>query len=574
MIRVRIRFEMRKFQIIPHLKLAHWFAAIVATFAILTIASAAILWKQVDTLRGAQADIIHRQYPARLAVAEAKASGAVFNALAHQLKDAAPQQTLEIRQAVREEAKRFRNWMATAHALLPEADDETSGIMVRFDRMLSFLNDFGGAVPGAESREFQLEYRFGPLRDDLEAALNHHSNELGTEIGNRVADVDNVLVRRFQLSSIAFAAGYIVFFAGALIWATLVIARPMLRLAEAMRKMTAGNFDVAFGYTSRADEIGEIARAVQAFRDKGLAVKRLEEETSSAEARAQSALAAERERVIEVFQDDVMQVIAALSAASTEMQRNAASMRDMARETDNRAKNVAASSSGAVATVETLSTAADELADLHEKSSRDFFGVTQIASRAAEDGHLTTKRAGELADAVETIGQIADFIGGVAYQTNLLSLNATIEAARYGEAGRGFAVVASEVKSLAHETSRAAADIATRIGTVKAATGQVVTAIGVTVERIGGISTITDTIGSALEQRERATRKIGECVNAAADDAQNLAQTLNAVAQSTSESQRIAGEMLTATHALSEQAERLLIRSREFCTQIRTKTAA
>jgi methyl-accepting chemotaxis protein len=571
---MRIRFEMRKFQIIPHLKLTHWFAAVVATFAILTIASAAILWKQVDDLHGAQADIIHRQYPARLAIAEAKASEAVFNTLAHQLKDASPDQAPEIRQAIREEAKRFQNWMETAQTLLPEAVDDNKGISARFDRMLGFLNDFSRNSSGTETLEFQLEYRFGPLRDDLEAALNHHSNEVGTEIGNRVADVDNVLVRRLQLSSVAFAAGYIIFFGGALIWATLVIARPVLRLAEAMREMTAGNFDVAFGYKSRTDEIGEIARAVQAFRDKGLTVRRLEQETSAAEARAQSALAAERERVIEVFQDDVMQVIAALSAASTEMQRNAASMRDMARETDNRARNVVASSSGAVATVETLSAAADDLADLHEKSSRDFLSATQIASRAAEDGSLTTARAGDLTDAVETIGQIADFIGSVAYQTNLLSLNATIEAARYGEAGRGFAVVASEVKSLAHETSRAAADIATRIGTVKTATGQVVSAIGITVERIGRISTITDTIGSALEQRERATRKISECVNAAADDAQSLALTLNAVAQSTSESQRIAGEMLTATHALSEQAERLLIRSREFCTQIRAKTAA
>jgi methyl-accepting chemotaxis protein len=565
---------MPNFKIIPHLRLTHWFAVIVATFAILTISSATILWKQADRMRGAQADIIHRQHPARLAIAEAKGSEAVFNTLASQLLHADPDQARELARAVREEAKRFRSWMATAHNLMPEADVDTSGILIRFDKMLGFLDGFGRLEPSSETREFQMEYRFAPLRDDLESALNHLSNELGTKIEDNVEHIDNVLVRQFQISSVAFAAGYIIFFTGALIWAVLAIARPMLRLAEAMREITTDHLDVSFGYTSRTDEIGEIARAVQAFRDKGLAVRRLEDETKAAKARAKKALAAERERVIEVFQDDVMQVIAALSAASTEMQRNAASMRDMARETDDRTKSVAASSHGTVATVEILSTAANELAGLLEGTNGDFFAAAKIASRAAEDGNLTTTRADELAEAVETIGQIADFIGGVAYQTNLLSLNATIEAARYGEAGRGFAVVASEVKNLAQETSRAAADIATRIGTVKAATGQVVTAIGVTVERIGGISALTGRIGSAIERRERAAQKITECVHAAADDAQSLATTLNAVAQSTSESQRIAAEMLIATDALSKQAERLLIRSREFCTQIRSESAA
>lgn len=559
---------------LPRLTLTHRFAAVIVTFAVLTAVSASILWQQVITLRTARVDIIRRQYPARLAIVEAKASEAGFGTFALQLLHADKAEAHELSIAIEEEAKRFRNWMATARSFMPELREDITSIDARFDRMAGFLETFAQLNPANEPRDAQIEYRFGPLRDDLEAALNHLSNNINVGVQDRIDYVDDVVSHKFQLSSAAFAIGYIAFFTGVLVWAALAIARPMLKLAESMREIAAGRFDFKIAYTGRTDEVGDMARAIDIFRCKGLTVKRLEQETRQAEARAQEAMALERERVVDVFRDDVMQVIAAVSAASAEMQRNAAAVRDVALEADAQTRNVVASSHHAVQTVETLSGAANELAQLLDRGNKGLYSAAQIATQAAEDGSLTSARAAELTEAVDTIGQIADFIGGVAYQTNLLSLNATIEAARCGEAGRGFAVVAAEVKILAQETSRAAADIAARIATVRAATEQVVSAIGISVERVGSIGAITDRFRHAIDEREAATRKITDCVQTAANGAQHLAATLHAVGQSTSESQRIAGEMLAATDWLSKQAERLVVRSREFCTQIRTESAA
>ena len=98
------------------------------------------------------------------------------------------------------------------------------------------------------------------------------------------------------------------------------------------------------------------------------------------------------------------------------------------------------------------------------ESNRQIFTAIQAQFEVQIDelrhnfGHIHT-----LGDEMLSLTPLTKMITRIAQQTSLLALNAEIEAARAGSAGRGFAVVAFEVRKLSVQTTKAAADIASKI---------------------------------------------------------------------------------------------------------------
>ena len=137
-------------------------------------------------------------------------------------------------------------------------------------------------------------------------------------------------------------------------------------------------------------------------------------------------------------------------------------------------------------------------------------GAKRFVSESADQVATLVASTQRITDFIEIISQIAD-------QTNLLALNAAIEAARAGAEGRGFAVVAEEVRALAEESRRAsdkAGDILRRFGAEMRMVAE---------QMASGQALVAD-----VEQLSEASRGA-------------LEQIVQATAQSSSRSQRIAG---------------------------------
>ncbi len=114
-----------------------------------------------------------------------------------------------------------------------------------------------------------------------------------------------------------------------------------------------------------------------------------------------------------------------------------------------------------------------DMADSIQKRASEVEESSRVSSRQAKElaaeFEVQLKSSIENSKIVESIGELADSIAGIAEQINLLSLNASIEAARAGEQGRGFAVVAEQIGKLAGETSDTVGEIQNTISDVQEA---------------------------------------------------------------------------------------------------------
>jgi len=234
--------------------------------------------------------------------------------------------------------------------------------------------------------------------------------------------------------------------------------------------------------------------------------------------------------------DNVSGVVQSVAAASTEMQQSAESMQTTAETATSRTEAVAA--------------AAEELSSSITEIGRQVSHSAGVAGGAVEESQRASEQIDGLAEAAQKIGQVVDIIQDIASQTHLLALNATIEAARAGDAGKGFAVVASEVKSLANQTANATEEISTQVAEIQGATKSAVESNESITKTISEINEIASTIAAAVEEQDAATQEVSS----------NIVQVTEAAA----ETGRIAGDVLSASSELSQQAEALTGHVDEF----------
>jgi methyl-accepting chemotaxis protein len=307
------------------------------------------------------------------------------------------------------------------------------------------------------------------------------------------------------------------------------------------------------------DELGEVARAVNAVRADTAASVDAYNDTRAALADAIGRVARGAASVSDTSRD--------AAAASEQTHRAvveiAAALGDVAQGAEVQVQRTGS----ARATTDEVTTATRQgVADARETvaAAERTREAAAAGGRAVDEVFEAMRAVGESsAGAAETIrglsassddiGGIAATITRIAEQTNLLALNAAIEAARAGESGRGFAVVAEEVRKLAEESEQAAASIAGRIEEIQAVTARTAAVIEAGAQRtaagavsVDGARAAFTLVGASVDDMAARVEGIAAAIAQIADRAARVDRDIDEVT-SVAELTSAASQQVSAT---------------------------
>lgn len=342
------------------------------------------------------------------------------------------------------------------------------------------------------------------------------------------------------------------------------LIRPLTTLSGTMATLASGKTDIAIPGITRKDEVGEMANALEVFRQAALANKQLELDVNAqrnltdeerrenarvdklktdAMAQATSSLAQGLKHLSngdlsfqlnDAFASEFESLRADYNAAVSQLAQTLASVAQATRSIDSGSVEISKGSEDLskrteqqAASLEETAAALDQITVNVSNSSKRADEARTIAAQAnasaAKSGDVVASAVNAMQRIEQSSNQIASIIGvidEIAFQTNLLALNAGVEAARAGEAGRGFAVVAQEVRELAQRSAKAAKEIKDLIrnSSVEVQSGvKLVSETGEALQTIEGyivtVNTLMDSIATSAREQSVGLAEVNTAVN-------------------------------------------------------------
>jgi methyl-accepting chemotaxis protein len=385
----------------------------------------------------------------------------------------------------------------------------------------------GGNTQGAQAmRDAEGIDTFYALEDSILAVIEANKKDGAAVAAN--AEKIYASARKFTFAALGLALLSAVVL---LFYLIRNIAKPVVSMSDAVSRLIDGDHAVAVPGLGRSDELGQLARSLDRFRDV----------FASDHARAEAET--QRAREVQLTIDEIGEGLTALAegnlthrvkengsgalaklhvdynAAVTALERvlgkivegchtiklgtdeisSAAS--DLALRTEQQATSLAETSR----TINEFSSSVRTTAENVKQTSTRLSVARSTADGVGDTANRAVAAMRSIEASSREMAEIVGVIDGIAFQTNLLALNAGVEAARAGDAGKGFAVVATEVRALAQRSADAAKSIRDLIGK--------------STEEVSGGVALVESSGDALRQIVNEVSAVSELVDQIAEAA-------------------------------------------------------
>jgi methyl-accepting chemotaxis protein len=372
--------------------------------------------------------------------------------------------------------------------------------------------------------------------------------------------------------------------AGVLVASILIVTRkvvaPIQNLATAIHALAKDDANSSVPHLSQKDEIGDIARAVDAFlasvvakeRESAAAAAAIQTLVTTTLADGLSALAkGDLTREIRIdfpasyasLKTNFNSALAALRTLIRSVAEGADTIRAGSTEIAQASEDLARRTEANAASLEETSAALTQM-DQRLRSSVDAAARTvssaDEAIRVVGDGRALADEAmlamNRVRESATGIDEVIEGVDKIAFQTRVLAMNAAVEAGRAGEAGRGFAVVADLVSALAlraeEEAQRARDQLTLTQGEVLTAVDAVQRMDGALGAISGGVGAVHKLLGVMVDDNVAQASAVSQ-ISAAVSTMDHATQQNAAMVEQTSAASRsLAGEV----DALAEQSAR------------------
>lgn len=324
--------------------------------------------------------------------------------------------------------------------------------------------------------------------------------------------------------------------------------RPILRLIDALNRISEGDFTVAIDKRKGISyEIEAISNAVNNMvQDMVAMLKNISNTSVGIKASSESlvSITQQSNAVGEEIARAVQQVSAGAQDQASSLDESSITVNELGNEVAKAIEN----SEGMISASKNVKTSTEDGTHIVE-DLKETFTEAFNANKQLEQQILV------LADNSNKISAITDTIKAITEQTSLLALNASIEAARAGESGRGFAVVADEVRKLAEQSSESAGAINKVIVDIKKSVDSVLERIQLSITLNEKSERSVKLTNSSFEIIAEASKLLEENIEKVSASLQEINSSKNTVIQKIAEVAAVAQETAATTEEVSASSE-------------------